>query len=219
MNNAVTPMERQVDLRRGYIEAMDSLRTGTYKGSGDVIDYSLYDRVVLDFTTPRLNHRMFQAGVGQNSPAGVPKTQADTNVQGAQGIPVGSKLYINAIKIIYTAEENRAAAELQLIQQLLEQTTFNFRLSGKDTYGLWKLTELMGTPMNVVVTPAVAGDNEIPVSVGRFVGIYPLNLPIVLAQQVFFEVLLEHWDAAATYTDLDGDWINVSLSGILERLS
>jgi hypothetical protein len=210
---------RQVDLRKGYIEAMQSLQTGSYKASGDVIDYSLYDRIVLDFTTPRLQHIMFQAGVGQNSPAGVAKTLADTNVQGSQGIPVGSKLYINAIKVIYSAEENRTAAELQLIQQLLEQSSFNFRLSGKDTLGLWKMTEMMGAPVNAVITPAVAGDNEIPVSTGKYIGIFPLNLPLVLAQQVHFEVIINHWDAAATYTDLDADWITVSLNGILERLS
>jgi len=203
---------RQVDLRRGYVDALNSLQTGTYKGSGDIIDYSLYDRV--DMLSTVLQHHLFQAGIGQNDPAGNPKTRADTNVQGSNAIPVGSKLYVNALKVMYTSTDAAVtAAILNNWQEMVEQTTVTFEIQGKANYGSWKLNELFGIPY---AAPLIEAGLQAP-SLGRFLGIYPLNLPIVLAQQVSFEVFIEH-HAAPTDT-LDGDWLTVSLCGILERLS
>jgi len=206
-------MDRQVDLRQGYINALNSLQTGTYKGSGDVIDYSLYDRI--DMLSTTLQHHLFQIGVGQNDPAGVVKTLADTNVQGSQGIPVGQKLYVNAIKVMYSSTTAAVtAAILNAFQEMVEQTTLTVRITGKDNYGQWKLGEMFGVPLQMALIDATTAS---PASLGRFLGIYPLNLPIVLAQQVQFEVFLEHHVAPSDV--LDGDWLTVSLSGILERLS
>jgi len=206
-------MDRQVDLRQGYINALNSLQTGTYKGSGDVIDYSLYDRI--DMLSTTLQHHLFQIGVGQNDPAGVVKTLADTNVQGSQGIPVGQKLYVNAIKVMYSSTTDAVtAAILNAFQEMVEQTTLTVRITGKDNYGQWKLGEMFGVPLQMALIDATTAS---PASLGRFLGIYPLNLPIVLAQQVQFEVFLEHHVAPSDV--LDGDWLTVSLSGILERLS
>lgn len=206
---------RQVDLRAGYVDAINSLQTGTYKGSGDIIDYSLYDRV--DMLSTTLQHRLFQVGVGQNDPAGNVKNLADTNVQGSQGIPVGQKLYVNALKVFYTSTAATvSAAILNAFQEMIEQTTLTFRITGKDNYGLWKMNEIFGVPFQAAIEPAaLTGITQ--GSQGRFLGIYPLNLPIVLAQQVQFEVLIDHHVAPSG--DLDGDWMTVSLSGILERLS
>lgn len=204
---------RQVDLRRGYIEAINSMQTGTYKGSGDVIDYSLYDRFTLDNAV--LQHRLFQAGVGQANAAGVIKTEADTNVQGSTGVPAGNKLYVNAIKLMYTCTTaSVTAAILNEIQEMIEQTVLTVRITGKDNYGKWKLNEILGVPVQAVID---AAQDVKPTSFGRYLGIYPLNLPITLAQQVQFEVFVEHH--VAPNADLDGDWMSVSLCGILERLS
>lgn len=216
MNQAVSPANmRQVDLREGYVDAINSLQTGTYKGSGDVIDYSLYDRI--DMLSTRLQHHMFQIGIGQNDPAGVVKTGADTNVQGAQGVPVGQKLYVNALKVMYTSTAATVtAAILNAFQEMVEQTTLAFNITGKANYGIWKLNEIFGVPLQMALEPAALG-SLFPASNGRFLGIYPLNLPIVLAQQVQFEVFVEHHVAPAAA--LDGDFMSCSLCGILERLS
>lgn len=215
MSEVITADMRQVDLRRGYVEALNSLQTGTYKGSGDVLDYSLYDRV--DMLSTVLQHHLFRAGIGQNDPAGNPKTRADTNVQGSTAIPVGSKLYVNALKLFYTSTAATVtAAILNNFQEMIEQSTLTIEIEGKANYGTWKLNEILGVPFQAALEPAALGSLG-QGSAGRFLGIYPLNLPIVLAQQVSFEVFLEHHVAANAA--LDGDWMTVSLSGILERLS
>ena len=205
--------QRQVDLRRGYIDALNSLQTGTYKGSGDIIDYTLYDRLTIDQN--RSVHHLFQVGVGQNDPLGNVKTLADTNVQGSQGIPVGQKLYVNAIKVMLTSTTIPITAQiLGDFQQMIEDTTLTVRITGKDNYGLWKLNEMFGVPFQAAISEA---NQSTPTSHGRYLGIYPLNLPIVLAQQVQFEVTIEHH--AGTAASLDNSLMSVGLSGILERLS
>lgn len=206
--------QRQVELRQGYVEALNSLSTGTYKDSGDIIDYSLYDRI--DMLSTRLESLMFVAGVGQNDPDGNVKTLADTNVQGSNGLPVGQKLYVNAIKLFYTSTvaTGLTTALVNSLQEMIENTVLTIEISGKANYGQWKLNEIIGVPIQAQVAAAGSLNN---LSYGRFLGIYPLNLPIVLAQQVNFDVRIQHLVAPAA--GLDGDWLTVSLSGILERLS
>lgn len=206
--------QRQVELRQGYVQALDSLSTGTYKDSGDIIDYSVYDR--LDMLSTTLEHQLFVTGVGGNDPAGNIKTLADTNLVGSNGLPVGQKLYVNALKIFYTSTdvEGWDAADINALQEMIEQTTLTIEISGKANYGQWKLNEILGVPVQGQGVVAALGQLA---SYGRFLGIYPLNLPIVLAQQVNFRVIVEHHAAASDL--LDGDWMTISLSGILERLS
>ena len=156
------------------------------------------------------------AGIGENDPGGNPKTLADTNVQGGQGLPVGQKLYVNAIKLLYTSTSATGldAAGVNSLQEMLEQSVLTVEIAGKANYGQWKLNEIMGAPIQAQVAAAATLNNF---SYGRFLGIYPLNLPIVLASQVFFNVTINHTVAPAAA--LDGDWLTISLSGILERLS
>jgi hypothetical protein len=206
--NASDP--RFARIRQQYQNALENMQTGTYKGSGDVIDWSMWDRFTIDGTTPTLQHRMFVQGLGTPG-----RTMADTNVRGAQGgIPTGSKLYARAIVTIYQTDEARTEAECQAIADVLTETTFQFKIEGKGSYGEWCFDQMMGVPFTGGKVAAAVGESF---SNGRFVGILPLNLPIVLASQTSFEGLVDHHVAPSS--DLDGDKLKVCLVGILERLS
>jgi hypothetical protein len=76
---------------------------------------------------------------------------------------------------------------------------------------------VMGLSLQSLVTPAVAGDSMPLFTLNRATGILPLNLPIVLASQVAFNVTLQHH--VAPNANLDNDKLKIGLCGILERLS
>jgi len=209
---------RMVDQRQGYYNALQAMNTGTYKGSGDIIDYSLWDSIEIDPANlqPQL---MFQNSLG-TVVGGAARTPADTNVEGRQGgIPQGSKLYIKALKgfVIADIQEAKDEAYVAALYRMLNRTTVNFKISGKDTYGNWGLDEVFGVSMGAVYVPAVPGDNDGILSVARSHGILPFNLPIVIASNVTFNVQLQHWEAPAA--ELENTVLKFSLNGILERLS
>ena len=205
-----------VDQRAGYYQALQSMNAGTYKASGDIIDWTLWDTVTL--ATATAIHRMFVNGLGVVV-AGAARNLADTNVEGRQGgFPQGQKLYVKAIKVWYTQDDTvHTEAFVQQFYAMLERTTINIVISGKASYGQWTLAEIFGLPIGMIMEPAAAADNYALSTVARSVGILPLNLPIVLAANVTFDVTLQHW--AAPNTNLDGDKIKLGLCGILERLS
>lgn len=195
-----TPQEME------QFNALMQMDTGTYKGSGDVIDFSLYDTAELAAATTE--YRMFQVPRGQGG-----KGLQDTNMQAGGQLPVGQKLYVKAIKVQYLADAALDAAHKLALNTFLFNASLNFFIEGKDTYGRWPLAEIFGVPMLADQTTATVD----AISTGRFVGILPLNLPIILASQVSFSVNLEANGAGAAA--LDGDKIKVSLAGILKRLS
>lgn len=204
------------DARQGYWQALNAMNAGTYKASGDIIDWSLWDTVTVDNAVGL--HRMFINGLGVVV-AGAARTLADTNVEGRQGgIPQGQKLYVKAIKVFYTQDDDvHTEAFVQQFYAMLEQTTINIVISGKASYGQWTLAEMFGTSIGMIMEPAAAADNYTLGTVARSVGVLPLNLPIVLASNVTFDVTLQHW--TAPNANLDGDKIKLALCGILERLS
>lgn len=204
------------DQRRGYYQALEQMNAGTYKASGDIIDWSLWDTITLANATA--SHRMFVNGLGVVV-AGAARQLADTNVEGRQGgIPQGQKLYVKAIKAFYTQDsDDHTEAFVKNWYAMLEQTTINIVISGKASYGQWTLAELFGQSVGMIMEPAAAADNYSLATVSRAVGILPLNLPIVLASNVTFDVTLQHW--TAVNANLDGDKIKLALCGILERLS
>lgn len=207
---------RQVALRAGYYDVINAMQSGTYSGKGDVLDFTLWDRFEVDGTTPTLVHRLFVNGLG--SPGGVAgnRNLADTNLVGNQGIPLGQKLYVRAIKLFYRADEVRTPTEMVSFHDLLANTVINFAIPGKDTYGQWALDELLGGPLNMINVPAATNYNPAQ-SLGVMKGVLPLNLPITLASQVGFTITVTHEVAPAA--DLDDDLIKIGLNGILERLS
>jgi len=216
MNQQDTGFSTMQAMRAGYSNALAAMQSGTYKGDGDILDFTLWDRFEVDGTTPTLRHRLFVNGLG--SPGGIVgnKTLADTNVSGNVGIPQGQKLYVRAIKVFYWAKEIRTPVEIVEFYQMLAETTINISIPGKDTYGQWALDEIMGIPVSIIDNPAATNYNP-PLSTGRHVGILPLNLPIVLASVVSFNISVEHHTAPSA--DLDDDVVKIGLNGILERLS
>lgn len=203
--------------RAEFLQAMDQLQSGTYKGSGDIIDWSLWDRFSVDGTTPTLQHRLFVNGRGQPDPAGVIKTHATTNMVGRVGIPTGSKLLVQYLKIFLCHDGALPEADWINTYKMLRETVATIKIFGKDSYGEWGLDELFNHPISGILSPADAADNAAFPTVGRALGVYPLQLPIVLASQVSFEVVVEHHVAPSA--NLDDTTIKIALCGVLGRLS
>lgn len=205
-----------VDQRRGYVAALNSMNAGTYKASGDVIDWSMWDTVTLAAATQE--NRMFINGRGTTVGAAV-RNLADTNVIGRQGgIPQGQKLYVKAIKAVYTQDsDDHTEAFWKDWYAMLEQTTINVDIASKASYGQWTLAEVFNQSVGMILEPAAAADNYALGTVNRGLAILPLNLPIVLAANVTFDITMQHW--TAVNANLDGDKVKIILCGILERLS
>lgn len=179
------------------------------KRAMEILDWTYYDTFKLVSTV--LTHRLFTVPLGQ---AG--KTLADTNLPNASQLPQGQNLKIHALKIFYFGSEARIESELQNIYEVLRNSTFRFLVPGKDTLGTWPLSEVMGTPYLVQLTPSVAGDN-IPMILPTFKGVYPLNFPLKIGAVQTFEVEIQHH--VAPDAALDNDQIRVGLNGRLRRMS
>lgn len=202
--------------RQKFLAAMDSMGSGTYKASGDIKDWTMYDRLAIDGTTPVLVHRLFLNGLGQLDAAGAVRNLADTNMVGRVGIPMGAKLLVKYIKIFYYSHDVKTSANQQLWLDMMWETTFDLQIFGKYSYGQWTMQELMNYPLAIYNTEAVA-NAALTNTVGRAVGVLPLELPIVLASQTSFEVKVEHH--AAPNSALDDDMIMIGLCGLLGTLS
>jgi len=205
------PMDRAKELS-DYAEVFQALQTGTYRKGGDLIDWTLWDRLTLANAT--LRHTLFQNGIG-TVVAGAARNLADTNVEGSQGIPAGSKLYVRALVLIYQSKAIKTSATMQDVHEMLQETSFNIHVRGKDSQGQWIGDELMGVPVSGVVFETTEVITH--PSIGTFAGVKLLNLPIVLAAQTYFDVQVEHHVAPSA--DIDDDKVKFGLAGILERLS
>jgi len=190
---------------------LTALQQGAVGTSGNTLDYSYYDTLVLDHT--KSSYSMFQVPVGQ---AG--KTLADTNMVSAGQVPQGERLTVGALKLIY--EQNSGSvfneAYASAFFDFLMNSTFEFFIQTQD-YGKWTLAELMGAPMLAILSPATAGNNDAIFSVGKYVGIYPLNIAIPLPALANFQIKIT--PQIATAGAIDVSKLRVSLPGILERAS
>jgi hypothetical protein len=191
--------------RQGTLER---LQQGTHGAGGEIIDWSYYDTIVVAAGTT--SHSMFSV------PRSAAKPQHLTNMLLGGQMPNGQRHTVHAIKFMYTTSAVRGSALVQNYYDLLNQSTIEFFIPGKDSLLTVTLMELAGMASNFALTPTVAGDN-VDVNRPRFHGIFPLNSPIILAGQTTFEVRLTHWVAAAAA--LNGDFIRLSLNGKLERAS
>lgn len=216
MNQIHNDMGRRAAELQDYQDVLAALSSGTYTKQGDIIDWTLWDRFTIDGTTPILRHVLFQNGRG-SLVGGVARTLADTSVEGAQAIPQGSKLYVRAIAIFYQAKTALTEATLQDLAEMLQETTMNVHVRGKDTQGQWALDEIAGETISAAISHSAAGSFVVPATqnIGR--GVKLLNLPIILAAQTHFEVQVEHHVAPSS--DLDDDLVKIGLVGIMERLS
>lgn len=172
-------------------------------------DYTYYDAAVLDAT--KQNERMFTV------PIGGAKTLADTNMKVGGQVANGKKLVCKYLKFDYVSKTIKDEIGLQAIHDFLDQTTLKILIDGKEDYGTWRLTELMGAHEYVVLVPSVPGDNVSGQNTAITKGVYVLNSKIVFPSLQVFEVLLNY----NTLTDvlLDGDRFIVGLNGKLESLN
>lgn len=189
--------------------ALMKTQIGSYGSEGDEIDMSYWDTAVL--ATGTRTHRLFTVPLGQ---AG--KTLDDTNLTVAGQIPQGQNFQVHSIKIFYIGKEVRSDAEVQLIYDVLRMTTITVKLVNKEYMGQWGLFEVLGAASLIAMLPAAAGDNA-PMILPRYHGILPLNHPIVLAALTPFEVTMTHHETVNTL--LDGDFIKISLAGLMTRVS
>ena len=192
---------------------MRNLSIGTHAKSGEVMDWSYYDSITLLSTT--LSFNMFQSAVGQSS-----KRLDQTNMTANGLIPTGQRFTIHRVKILYTGQAgtwvSAGTAQLQYLFTALNKSTLEFKIPGKDSLLVLTLQELLGDALQIVVAPTTAG-NSLDAPKCRFSGIFPLNKPIILAEQTSFGVLVTH--QVANNAALDTDILKISLNGILERRS
>jgi hypothetical protein len=191
-------MPRQGTLQR--------LQQGTHGAGGEIMDWSYYDTIVVAGATT--SHSMFSV------PRSAAKPLHLTNMLLGGMVPNGQRMTVHAIKFFYTGSAIRNNAGIQSIYDLINTSTIEIFIPGKDSLLTITLQELIGMSTAVALTPTVAGDN-VDVNRPRYHGIYPVNSPIILAGQTTFEVRLTHWVAAAA--GLNGDFIRIALNGKLER--
>ena len=196
---------------------MRDLAKGTHAKGGEILDWTYYDSMNVSAT---LQNNLFQTALGQGSPA---KTLDNTNLTMNGQIPTGQRLTVHRIKMFYVSQssywQSAGTATVDKWYNLLTKTTLAVKIPGKDDLFNCTLIELLGAATLTAIKPTAAGDN-IPVILPRFHGIFPLNKPIILAQNTSFSVQLTHQTAPdSTLYGTTGDIIRIGLNGILERRS
>lgn len=195
----------------GKNRVLQDLQAGTYGSGGELIDWSYYDTATLAVATTV--HRLFTIGLGGGA---VPKTLQTTNMTTGGSIPQGQNFTVHAIKVFYNTNNALATADVLAFYNMLKNTTVEVILPGKDSLGTWVLQELFGMSVAAAVVPTVAGDN-LDFNTPRYHGVFPLNIPLVLAALTPFELRMTHH--VAVTAGLADDRIQISLSGKLRRSS
>lgn len=196
---------------------MKNLARGTHAAGGEVLDWTYYDSFNVSAS---LSVNMFQTALGQGT---TPKTLDITNMTTGGSIPTGQRMTIHRIKLTYVSQSSYwASAGTAIIQKfynLLTKSTFEFKIPGKDSLLTLRLDEILGAATLCADVPTYSGDN-IPLISPRYHGIFPLNKPIILAEQTAFSCLVTHQVAPdSTLYGTTGDLIKIGLNGILERRS
>jgi hypothetical protein len=186
---------------------LPNLKKGTYSIYGEKIDWSYYD-------TETISNSVSSISLFTVPEAGT-KTKDLTNMSAAGQIPTGQHFTIKAIKMMYKAVSGWTSAEIEKWYALLAGSTMEFKIQGKDSQLVLTLQELLGACSLLSIIPAAT--YNLPIILPRYHGIYPLNNPIVLAEQTQFSVKITH--TAAPAAALAGDLLKISLNGILKRRS
>jgi hypothetical protein len=154
---------------------------------------------------------MFTVGL-----AGATKTLALTNMKNNGVIPTGERMTVHRIKVLIAKAADVASTVYANLCSLLKYTTVEVKIAGSDSILTVTLQELMGEcllfPTTLVATFAA---QTIPTP--YYHGIFPLNRPIIFAEQESVEVLVTHQLQGVPAAALDGTLIQISLNGILER--
>jgi len=210
------PRLTQAQERQQFMAALANLGTGTYSAYGDMFDWSMYDSFYLTNGTPE--YRLFSVGIGEADPVtGNNKTLADTNMRGRTVTPKGSKMLVQYIKTFISSDILLDDATMQLMIAVLRNMVVNLSIFGKDTYGQWGLDELMNYYFAALNQPAVTVNTN-PATQLRGAAVYPLKVPIVLASQTTFDIIVTP-SGGQPDEALDDVKIKISLCGVLARLS
>jgi hypothetical protein len=187
---------------------MRNLSTGTRsQNTLRELHWSYYDTLVM--ATATLQTRLFTQGM-----SGSAKQLWQTNMKLNGQIPSGERLTVTDLKVLYSTHADVASTVYANIVQMLTRTTLEVRIAGSDSILTMTLNEVMGLSM-LTTTTLVATYGAQPIWNPCFTGILKLKRPIVLAESESIEVLVTHH--VAPNAALDGDWLKVALSGILER--
>lgn len=192
-----------------------NLNQGTYGEFANVIDHSYYDRLTL--VAAGTSFPLFQVPLSGTVGAAV-KTIADTNNPLGGMIPKGQLFKIFSIKASFLSHAVKATADIDTFLNWLGSAVLSLSVLGKAIMFQRPLFEVMGIPIAFHVTPA-ATLNELQMSVGEFRNGIPLNIPIILAEQTPYEVRIDYPTALGGGNALLGDFIRISLDGILFRRS
>jgi len=192
--------------RRGYPKNKD-MRKGTYSSKGEVLDWTYYDTLSLLSTV--LSTNLFTTGL---SGGAVAKTLAQTNMPIGGQLPARQRFTISRIKVMYLAHAGISIANLVYLYTMFKQTTCEFIIENKGAQFEHTLQELLGA---CTLVPTAATSDSITLIQPRYHGIFPLNIPIVLAENTIFKTRMIHQVAANAA--LDGDLLQIGLAGVLER--
>lgn len=188
--------------------ALKNLARGTHSAFGEKLDWSYYDTISIDNAIA--TQRLFALAEGQGG-----KTKAETNMSANGQIPTGQRLTIHRIKMLYKSVAY-TSAETQKFFSLLKNSVFEFFIPGKDSILTLTLQELLGAASLIDLVPAATFNQPLPEP--YFHGQYPLNKPIILAEQTQFHCQITHYNSTPAAA-LKGDLLQISLNGILERRS
>lgn len=188
---------------------LQALEQGTYNpapGAGQKLWWSYYDSFIMAAATTE--NRMFTIPLGQGG-----KNLSDTNLLAAGQIPQGQRLVIKAIEMYYISNATKSQAAWQNLIAMFRDTTGVFNISGKSQQLELNITQLMGNPIQGIITNVTA---DMMTSRSSYTGVWELPVPIVLAAQTVFDFTVTHHTAANA--TLDGDIFFISLVGSLVTL-
>lgn len=190
------------------MDVLQRLQQGAVGTEGNVFDYTYYDTAIINHST--LQYNMFQLANGQGG-----KNLSDTNMTVGSQLSQGERLSIGALKFQFFFVAAVTAAIYQEFITFLTNTTLEFIIMNQD-YGRWTLLELFGIPAAGINEPAVAGNADAMISIGRFLGIYPLNIPILLPALNTFNIRVTT-QVPSSSISIDNCKLRVELAGVLER--
>jgi len=185
----------------------------TFTQAGSQYDQVLWDRIILLDTVD--NHSFFSVGQGENFPGTTTKkTRADTNLKG-RGIASSKSFWILGYVFKYYGVDLKTVAELLLIDDLMRNTVWDFKLNNNQVYGSGTLDFILGEAKQIQLSLA-AGSNYQYKNYGVTKGFYPLNAPIPMANLVDFNIELDM--VSGSNAALNADQLYWGMVGIENKL-
>lgn len=192
-----------------------TLNLKLFQAEGDQLDYTHYDRLLLNNAGGAVERSFFEVGLGFTDPVSARrKTLADTNLREGR-IPEGQAFAGFVLKFWVEFIANLAETGYLSWITWLADTVIQIRIDTKQEYGTWKLTELLGMPSNGLIVPAAAGSNVALLSGGIFQSLKPLNLYIPFPRLSSWTIAMIQGTAPAAA--LDNTRVNCGIVGIRNR--